>query len=127
MQPGRSLVFVYNVDSGILPRMKDMSNRVGASEKAGCNLYAVTFSPIGMKKEWKRFIQNLGTPVRFLSRNEFSSEFRTITVTFPAVFLQTGNDLVLFISTDEINQCAQLEDLIALVKQRHTQLHENRT
>jgi hypothetical protein len=77
-----------------------------------------------MKKEWKRFIQDLGTPVRFLSRNEFSSEFRTITVTFPAVFLQTGNDLVLFISTDEVNRCAHLEDLISLVQQRLTQIRE---
>jgi hypothetical protein len=124
MQPGQSLVFVYNVDSGILPRMKDMSSRGTAHGNDGCNLYAVTFSPIGMKKEWKRFIQDLGTPVRFLSRNEFSSEFRTITATFPAIFLQTKNDLILFISTDEINRCAQLEDLISLVQQRLTQIRE---
>ncbi len=124
MLPDRSLVFVYNADSGILPRMKDMSSRGAAPGKDACNLYAVTFSPIGMKKEWKRFIQDLGTPVRFLSRNEFSSEFRTTTATFPAVFLQNGNDLIPFISTDEINRCAQLEDLISLVQQRFTQIRE---
>jgi hypothetical protein len=125
MLPGRSLVFVYNADSGILPRMKDMSSRGGAVPgKDACSLLAVTFSPIGMKKEWKRFVHDLGIPVRFMSRDEFSSQFRALTATFPAAFLQTGNDLTLFISTDEINRCAQLEDLISLVQQRLTQIRE---
>jgi hypothetical protein len=77
-----------------------------------------------MKKEWKRFVHDLGIPVRFMSRDEFSSQFRALTATFPAAFLQTGNDLTLFISTDEINRCAQLEDLISLVQQRLTQIRE---
>jgi len=123
MQPGRSLVFVYNVDSETLPKSNDHM-RMAILGKETCSLLAVTFSPIGMKKEWKRFVHDLGIPVRFMSRNECISEFRTATASFPAAFLQTGNDLTLFISTDEINRCAQLEDLISLVQQRLTQIRE---
>lgn len=124
MPSGRSLVFVYNADSGILATMKDPVSRMAASGKDSCNLYAVTFSPVGMKKEWKRFIHNLGIPVRFLSRDHFMSEFRTVTVTFPAAFMQTGKDLFLFISTDEINRYERLEDLISLVQQRLSEFRE---
>ncbi len=124
MPVGRSLVFIYNADSGVLPRMKDQVSREGAPETDRCNLWALTFSPIGMKKEWKRVVHDLGIPVRFISRDEFAREFRTVAATFPVVFLQTGNDLFNFISTDELNQCTQLEDLISIVRQRLAQTRE---
>jgi hypothetical protein len=126
MQPGRSLVFVYNVDSETLPKMNDHM-RMASSGKDTCGLLALTFSPIGMKKEWKRFVHALDIPARFMSRDEFVAEFRSSTTPFPAVFLQSGSELFVFISRDEINQCARLEDLITLVQQRRTQLNENRT
>ncbi len=123
MQPGRSLVFVYNVDSETLPKTNDHM-RMAMPGKETCGLLALTFSPIGMKKEWRRFAHALDIPARFLSRDEFLAEFRTSTTPFPAVFLQSGNDLFVFISADEINQCARLEDLVTLVQQRLTQIRE---
>jgi hypothetical protein len=123
MLPDRSLVFVYNVDSETLPKTNDHM-RMAMPGKETCGLLALTFSPIGMKKEWRRFVHTLDIPARFMSRDEFLAEFRTSTTPFPAVFLQSGHDLFVFISADEINQCAQLEDLIHLVQQRLTQIHE---
>jgi hypothetical protein len=123
MLPDRSLVFVYNVDSETLPKTNDHM-RMAMPGKETCGLLALTFSPIGMKKEWRRFVHTLDIPARFLSRDEFLAEFRTSTTPFPAVFLQSGNDLFVFISADEINQCARLEDLISLIQQRLTQIRE---
>ena len=121
MQPGRSLLFVYNVDSETLPKTNDHM-RMAGSGKETCGLLALTFSPIGMKKEWRRFVHALDVPARFMSRDEFVGEFRNSTTPFPAVFLQAGPDLFVFISSDEISQCARLEDLVALVQQRLTQI-----
>lgn len=118
MQSGRSLVFVYNARSEALPKIEGSMSRVADSGGERCNLLALTFSPIGMKKEWKRFLHDLGMPARFLSRDEFASDFRTVTTTFPAAFLQTGKDLFILASTEEINRCVQLNDLITLVRQR---------
>ena len=123
MQPGRSLLFVYNVDSETLPKTNDHM-RMAGSGKETCGLLALTFSPLGMKKEWRRFVHALDIPARFLSRDEFVGEFRNSTTPFPAVFLQAGPDLFVFISSDEISQCARLEDLVALVQQRLTQIRE---
>jgi hypothetical protein len=115
--PGRSLLFVYNADHETLPMKNDMIRTVIPGKEA-CNLLALTFSPVGMKKEWRRFTQSLGIPARFLARDEFAAEFRTVQSTFPAAFLQDGKDLFIFLSTEEINRCKGIEDLMSLVQQR---------
>ena len=119
MSYGKTLLFVYNTDSGVLPGMKDYSSTTGTSHgKDSCNLTAITHSPIGMKKDWKRFVKELGIPVRFLNRNEFVSEVGTGLITFPAILLNTGKDLLIVASSEEINLCRCLEDLINLLQAR---------
>jgi hypothetical protein len=122
MPSGRALVFVYNLDSGVLPKIKDYSAPGSPPVAESCNLFILTNSPIGMKKEWKRFIKDLDIPARFLSRNEFSSEFGTGLTTFPAILVHEGKDLSRIISAEEINQCRTLEDLINLVRQRFSDI-----
>jgi len=119
---GRALVFVYDLDSGVLPKLKDYASTGLAPVSGSCNLYILTNSPIGMKKEWKRVIKDLGIPARFLSRNEFSSEFGPGFTSFPAILVQSGKDLSRVINNEEINQCRELEDLITLVRQRFAEI-----
>jgi hypothetical protein len=118
MSLGKALVIVYNLDSGVLPKIKDFSSRESVPGIDGCKLFFLTNSPVGMKKEWKRFIRELGIPARFLNRNEFISEFGTDLMTFPVILVQTGKGQSLVISTEEINQCMTLEDLISLIQSR---------
>ncbi len=118
----RNLIFIFNIDSGVLPKIKDYASHATATETDGCNLYSLTYSPIGMKKEWKRFIRDVGIPARILNRNEFSSEFGPRALTFPIVLVQSGSELRLFISAEEINRCASLSDLISLVQERVAQI-----
>jgi hypothetical protein len=118
MPLGKALVIVYNLDSGVLPTIKDYAGFESSPRTDHCTLYVKTSSPVGMKKEWKRFIKDLDIPARFMNRNEFSSEFGTGLTTFPAILVQSGKDLSLVASTDEINQCTTLEDLISLVRRR---------
>ena len=113
-----SLLFVYNNDSGMLQNFKQYSLSTSASSRGGCHLAAITHSPVGMKKDWKRFIRELNLPSRFLDRNEFSSEFREVTTTYPCILRKSGNTLSVLVSTEEINRCRELEDLIGLVQQR---------
>ena len=123
MSYGKTLLFVYNADSGVLPGLKDYSLQSGTSHaKQFCSLTAITSSPIGMKKDWKRFVRELGIPVRFLNRNEFVSEIGAGLISFPAILVQTGKDLLMLASSDEINRCQSLEDLISLVRSRSQEI-----
>jgi len=123
MSYGKTLLFVYNAESGMLPVLKDYASKTGASQaKDFCNLIALTNSPIGMKKDWKRFIRELDIPARFLNRNEFISEIGAGLITFPAILVQTGKDLLMVASSEEINHCQSLEDLIGLVRLRSLEI-----
>ncbi|MDD1694497.1 MAG: hypothetical protein LUQ71_07215 [Methanoregula sp.] len=123
MSYGKTLLFVYNADSGVFPGMKDYSLKSGTSNtRQFCNLTAITNSPIGMKKDWKRFVRELDIPARFLNRNEFVSEIGAGLITFPAILVQTGKDLLMLASSEEINRCQSLEDLINLVKARSREI-----
>jgi hypothetical protein len=119
MQSGKRLLFVYNADSEAVPNINDHMRRTTYPSKETCNLLAMTFSPVGIKKEWKRFLSSLPVPARFMARDDFTSEFPAIATTFPVAFLQDGDGLYGFITTEEINRCRELEDLIALIRQRH--------
>nr|WP_321350563.1 hypothetical protein [uncultured Methanoregula sp.] len=113
-----SLLFVCNNDSGVLPRIKDYSAHSSTSPAEGCNLSALIQSPLGIKKEWKRFIREQKLPSRILDRNDFCNEFGSGISTFPVVLVTTGRGTVVLISTDELNRCRELEDLMSLVEQR---------
>jgi hypothetical protein len=120
MQPGRMLVFVYNLDRGSLSAMTDYHISTTAVKISPCNLYALIFSPVGMKKGWKRFISDLGIAPRYLYRDEFAIETGAERHAFPAVFMQSGKSFEEIISPDDINRMQSTDSLIALVTQRLT-------
>jgi hypothetical protein len=114
-----TLLFVYNIDSGILQSIHDYSTMKGAgSGSDSCPLGAITHSPVGMKKEWKRFLKELPHPSRSLDRNEFTREFGQRPISFPIVLLKKGTELSILISTEELKACREPGDLIHLVKGR---------
>ncbi|MFA4860816.1 hypothetical protein [Methanoregula sp.] len=118
MSQEETLLFVSNSNSGVLPQIKNYSDHLSASHSEGCHLSALTYSPVGMKKEWKRFIREQKIPSRALDREEFRAEFGSIAMTFPVVLVRTRRGLSVLISTDELNRCRSLEDLMNLLQQR---------
>jgi hypothetical protein len=120
MQPGQMLVFVYNLDRSNLSVMTDYHKSTTAAKISPCNLYALIFSPVGMKKGWKRFINDLGIPSRYLYRDEFGRETGISKPPFPAIYKQSGKSFEEIISAIEINRMESTDSLIALVTQRLT-------
>jgi hypothetical protein len=118
MPQEETLLFVCNSDSGVLPKIKNYSSTKAESGPDDCNLSALIHSPVGIKKEWKRFIRDQKMALRVLDRNEFRAEFGQAITTFPVVLIGTGTSLAVLISTDELNRCRELEDLIGLLNQR---------
>jgi len=119
MPDSRTLLFVHNLDSGVLQSLHDYTLDKPVSSKGdACTLSIMTHSPVGMKKEWKRFLKDLTIPTRTIDRDEFFGEFGHRPVTFPVVLVKRGMELAVFISTEELNRCRDLSDLIRLVQER---------
>lgn len=114
-----AILFVHNLDSGVLESLHDYSSSRGAASKADdCPLSKITHSPVGVKKEWKRFLKELGIPTRSLDRDEFIHEFGNRPIPYPVVIYKHGPELSILISAEELNRCRELSDLIGLVEER---------
>jgi hypothetical protein len=113
-----ALLFIYNNDSSMVQALKDYTAGTPVfSQTENCPLCAITHTPVGMKKEWKRFIRDLKIPSRFLNRNEFLAEFGNYPITFPVVLLETGPELAILVGSEEISRCSTLSDMISLLMQ----------
>ncbi|MFA4877203.1 MAG: hypothetical protein WC586_07285 [Methanoregula sp.] len=118
MPQEETLLFVCNSNSGVLPRMKNYSAHAGVSPADDCRLSGLIYSPVGMKKEWKRFIREQKIPSQVLDRNEFREQYGYGITVFPVVLVRTKRGLSVLISTEELNRCRELEDLMSLLQQR---------
>ena len=118
MRSGRLLFFVFKCDRGNLSAIKDYSQTLSVDKPPECNLLTLISSPVGIKKGWKRYIQELQIPARFLYHDEYEEEFGALLTPLPAVFLHYQKTRILFISADELSRTVTLDDLIMLVNQK---------
>ncbi len=112
------IIFVYNADSGPLNSIKDFTWRIASPDTYPSNLCAVTYSNFGMKDEWREFTKGLDQKVEFLHRDEFRERYGEKGYQFPASFVRTDSSLELLISSEEMNECDDLEEMIELVESK---------
>jgi hypothetical protein len=118
-QPARpALVFVYNADSGVFNTLADAAHKIFSPRTYACNLCALTHTAVGMRKEWKRFLDGLGGPLEFLHADELEARYGVTGVPLPAVFKREGGNIEVLIGADSINACRTMDDLKRLVLER---------
>ena len=117
----KSLIFVYNADSGIFNSISDSIHKIISPSTYQCNLCKITYGITNEKDEWKNYISSLPYRVIFLHKEEFKKQYPNVKERLPAVFKILGSKTILLISADEINKCRNLSDLKKLVNSRLTQ------
>ena len=118
MESEKTIIFVYNADSGLINGMKDYFHKIVKPETYECNLCAVTFGNLGMKNSWKKFISGLKNDVKFLHRDEFQKQFNLKDISYPSAFIKKGDEIKLLISSDEMNNIKNVPELINIVKNK---------
>ena len=111
----KKIIFVYNADGDLFSSLVDATHKIISPKTYSCNLCAITYGTLSMKKEWKSFIENLSLPTQFLHRDEFRKKYPKNKEEFPSIFIKKGQQLCLLISSKEINKCNSLADLKYLV------------
>ena len=112
-----AIVFVYNADSGLFNALSDSAHKIFSPETYNCNLCAITHSALGMKTEWKKFLNTFDAPLEFLHRDELKEKY-AIKVPLPAIFLKSGEGMKLIIESEQINACKDIEDLKNLINDK---------
>lgn len=115
-QPARpALVFVYNAESGVFNALADAAHKIFSPRTYPCNLCALTHSAVGVRREWKRFLDGLDRPLEFLHADELAARYGVEGVPLPAVFQREGERLEVLAGADSINACRTLDDLKRLI------------
>ena len=119
MNQSKKLIFVYNADSSLFNQIGDLIHKTISPKTYQCNLCGLTYFGVSMKDEWKDFINALSLPAEFLHRDEFLKQFPSMKdTTLPQAFIKQNANLVELISTQEINQAKNLEELKQLVQRK---------
>ncbi|MFX1356077.1 MAG: hypothetical protein ACFFA8_02225 [Promethearchaeota archaeon] len=128
-QVEKKLIFVYNADSGgVFTGLKDTLHKTFRKSTYQCNLCAVTFGAFRMKKEWKKFVNDLDVPVEFkkkgkfqfefLHKDEFDEKYKVKNAKFPSAYYLDNNKMEIFISQDEMNAVRSIDELKELVNKK---------
>lgn len=113
----KSLLFVYNADSGFLNAIKDGIEKITDLEGYGCKLCGLSYGVATMKGSWRRFLNTLPIESKFLHRDEFNKMYQNHTP-LPATFIEEDNTLTLIISSEEYGELSTLKCLEFLLKAR---------
>lgn len=107
----KELIFVYNAESDIGSLVKDTVHKVVRPSTFPCNLAAVTYGPLGMKKSWKETVENLPISARFLYKDEFKENFDIEDAEFPCAYLNEDGEMKLFMNQGLMNSVDTVEEL----------------
>ena len=111
-------LFVYNADSGLFNAVLDSLHKVFSPATYNCNLCALTYSSVRMKKEWKSFINRMPFSATFLHRNELLKQYPDSNFTYPSLLKREGSTVHVLIEAEEMNQIKSLEHLMTLVRRK---------
>lgn len=113
------LILVYNADSGLLNMAKDALHKLIRPATYPCSLCALTYGPVMMRRDWRRFLAGVPLAKVFHHRDDFAAAFPGLRAALPAILLETaGAPPQVLISAEELNALADLPALIALARRR---------
>ena len=112
------LIIVYNADSSLFAQVTDYLHKTISPHNYQCNLCTLTHNQLGMKQEWKRFLQSLPYSLTFLHRDEFKSLYPDYAnEPLPAIFKKLDT-LQLLIDAENLNSVHSLSMLKQLLQSK---------
>jgi hypothetical protein len=108
----RKIIFVYNAKSNLFSMLTDYVHKALASSTYQCSLCSLTYSNLGMKKQWKEFIERLQGEKLFLYKDNFLKKYpEHSTSILPAIFIEKNGKLHELLTADELNSFHSLTEL----------------
>ena len=117
----QKLIFIYNADSGLGNLILDGAHKILSPRTYDCKLCELTFGAFTEHSIWKKFRTDSDLDMEFLHKDEFKKQYASKfghKFTFPIVLAATGNNLEVFVTTEEMNDFKSQEELIACIEER---------
>ena len=106
------LIFIYNAKSGAIASLGDSLKKSFSPSSYQCNLCMVTYGPLKMKAEWKKYLDTLPYEKVFLHKDELGKQFPQVKTTdLPIILLQNGHDTKTIMDKEAINKAKDIKQL----------------
>lgn len=109
------VIFVYNADSGLFNLVSDMAHKLISPDTYNCQLCMLTHGNLGMRDQWREYLDSLEVEKEFLHRDEFIKKHPNTELDLPALFLAREDSVELLVSSETISNCATMDILIEKV------------
>jgi len=114
-----TIIFVYNADASVFARVVDYAHKLISPDTYQCSLCKITYGNLGMKQEWKQFIQTLSQTIIFLHKDNFREKYPQLThISLPAIFVKEDGKIFQLITSEEINKQHTIQELENLVQSK---------
>ena len=110
------LVFVYNADSGLFNTLTDIAHKLLSPGTYECNLCNLTHGYFAAREEWTTFLDDLDADIEFLHRDEYMSRYPDAGVDFPAIFVNSNDELKLWVDSKVINEMPSADSLMEMIR-----------
>lgn len=107
------LVMVYNADGGLVNGALDLAHKWLSPATYPCRLCDVTYSTLGMKRQWRDYLAALPLPVAIHHRDDFAAAHPGARVPLPAILLDRDGALEPLVDADAFGRIGSLDQLIA--------------
>jgi len=114
-----TLLFVYNADDGPFNLLAGLAHKVFSPATYPCRLCSITHGPLGMRADWKAFLDGLDRPIEFLHRDQFHRVYGMDGPSLPAIFRKDDDGRVEpLVDAATINAARSIDDLKRILSQR---------
>jgi hypothetical protein len=113
------LVIVYNANAGLLAGAMDSIHKLAAPATYPCKLCALTYGLVSMRREWRAFLDGLGTELLFHHRPDFRAAFPQVAEwPLPLIAVEQDGQLTVLVRAADFASIADLPQLMAVVARR---------
>ncbi|MCA9379047.1 hypothetical protein KC640_01330 [Candidatus Dojkabacteria bacterium] len=119
---GGELIFVYNVDTGVINDLRSTLKRYTDPENHDCQLIMLSWGLFGIKTEWERFLGRLPYSTFFIHRDVFIAQYPHRKFhPLPAIFVKKEGSLYQIFDRSEL---LEIKDLSTLEKKLQQKLKQ---
>jgi hypothetical protein len=112
------LIFVYNAEDGLMHAMLDSIHKTLSPKTYACDLCALTYGAVSMKKTWRNWLTSLPLETQFYHRADFKAAWPEVNVALPVVMKEVDGALEFVVPAQDFKAIKTVGDLISIIDER---------
>ena len=113
----KTLLFVYNANSGIGQAVLDWGHKIVSPATYQCDLCSLSYGNFGMRTAWKAFINELSIEHKFIYKNELPAEAPEVQNSeLPFVAIQSTESTTIILPASDFKTIKSEAELIKVLQ-----------